>query len=79
MKVSRRCESGGARVDLEQFGALVDDHFLGEIAARPAFELATERAIGAVRARATALGRLPKLILANRVAATNDHGDRFIR
>ena len=73
MKVSRRCDLGGLGVDAEQVGALGGDQFLGIVAARPALELAAERAVGAVGAGATAPGGGPDLILANRVAATQDH------
>ena len=77
LKVTRRCDLGGARVGVEQLRALGGDQVLGKVAARPALELAAERAIGAVGARATAPGGGPDLILANRVAATQDHAEHI--
>ena len=74
MKVSRSCDSGGLGVDAEQVAAFDCDQFLDLVAARPALELAAERAVGAVGARATAAGGGPYVLFANRVAATNDHG-----
>ena len=73
MKVSRKCDLRGLRGDAEQVGAFDRDQFLDLVAARPALKLAAERAVGAVRAGATAAGSGPYVLFANRVAATNDH------
>ena len=73
LKVSRMCGSRGPGADVEMAGTLIGDEFVGEIAARAAFELAAKRAKSAVGARATTPGGGPKLILANRVAGTDDH------
>jgi len=66
---------GGLSVDAEQVGALAGDQFLDLVAARSALELASERAVGAVGARAAAARGIPDVLFANRVAATNDHGE----
>ena len=73
MKVSRKCDLRGLRVDAEQVGSFNSDQFLDLVPAGPALELAAERAVGAVRAGATAAGSGPYVLFANRVAATNDH------
>ena len=73
MKVSRSCDLGRLGLDTQQVGALDGNQILDLVAARPALELAPKRAVRAFRARATAAGGIPDLILTNRVAAAQDH------
>ena len=75
LRVSRgRGWSGGAGVRGEKGGAFLVDDLGDVVVARSALELAAERAIGAVGAGAAATGGSTHLILANRIAGTDDHG-----